>query len=191
MNKFPLCSFCLQKYIYFSKILSFHIGYYSPLHGIFLPLFVCPSVTFNHLPHGFWKRMNWTLLVENHCSKYRKTQKIQKISKWSKKVKTGKICFGQPLGHFCLNRFTKKLQLKTTSKQPKKCLKTTSKLPKKLPKNMKQVQTPPPFLHNVQKKVQWNFQTFFSEYFRHVWLTSRVLFKKGLLKEICVFEIYC
>ena len=58
--------------------------------------------------------------------------------------------FGQPWGDFCLNRFPKTVQLKTTSKQPKNYLKTTSKLPKNYPKTFGIGSTPP--LSSVMSK---------------------------------------
>ena len=59
-------------------------------------------------------------------------------------------CFGHPWGNFCLNRFRKNIQLKTTSKN----LKSTSKLPQNYPKTFGIGSTPPPFLQNVQKMDQ-------------------------------------
>ena len=63
-------------------------------------------------------------------------------------------CFGHTWGNFCLHRFRKNVQLKTTSKQPKKKHKTTSKLPQNYPKTFGIGLTPPPFLSNVQKKAK-------------------------------------
>ena len=42
--------------------------------------------------------------------------------------------FDQPWGNFCLNRFPKTVQIKTTLKQAEKYLKTTSNIPKNYPK---------------------------------------------------------
>ena len=47
-------------------------------------------------------------------------------------------------GNFFLNRFRTNIQLKTTSKQPKKNHKTTSKLPQNYPKTFG-IGSPPPF----------------------------------------------
>ena len=68
--------------------------------------------------------------------------------------------FGHPWGNFCLNRYRKNIQLKTTSNNLKQIIKLPQNY-QKLSQNSWNMVNPPPLFLNIQKKAQPKLPTNF------------------------------